>query len=363
MESETTIEQTPATVHHLIKFEVTPDQIRRMGEQYAALTFDDPERYEEGRKALATLRTTRVAIEERRKELKQSALEWGRKVDGKAKELTALIVAVEEPLKAKKLAVDEEKERAKREAAEAEKRALEEQIRKQQEEAEAKRKELLAAEERRLEEERAKLEAEKAQLAEERRVAEEKAAALRAQEEARLAEERAKLEAERERLAMEERARQAKIEQEDRAREEQARIAREAIEAEERRVEALRIEQERAEFERQATIRAEEEARARAERERIEAEERRIAELERKERERVRLEALKPDVEKVHGFAAAIRDVIRERRPEVKSEEALDAIGQALHAVMQGVDLLEDFGAVEQAPAAEGRLVGAQRAG
>lgn len=112
-----------------VKYEVTVEQIRAWGETYSALTCDTREGYEEVRLAIGTLRSTRTGIEKRRVELKKDALEYGRRVDSVAKSLTAEIEAIEEPLIAKKAAVDEAKERAKREKEAAEKAAVEAELR------------------------------------------------------------------------------------------------------------------------------------------------------------------------------------------------------------------------------------------
>lgn len=313
----------PATVTHLVRYAVTLDDIRAKGEEYAALTFDTPTDYERGRKAIAVLRTTRVGIEKRRKELKEDSLEYGRRVDAVAKELTRAIEAIEDPLKAKKQAVDDEKARAKREAEEAEQRALEAKIRAERE-----------AEERRLAEERRKLDAERAELAERQRQADAAAKAERERVEALQAAERARLDAEAERL---------KAEREALA--EAARLEREQLEADRRAVEEAKRKAEREEAERQARIRAEAEAKERAERERVAAEEARVAELERQAAIAKRLEALKPDAEKVAAFAGSIRAWMNGVvKPEVSSVIADNAIHHAIMSIERIADELEaDF--------------------
>ena len=178
-----------ATITPLVKYEVSIADIRAMGEKYALLKPDSKEGYEEVRLAIGTLRSTRVAIEARRKALKRSALDYERAVDKVAKELIAAIEAIEDPLQRAKDAVDDEKERIKREKAEAEKRELEAKVRAEQEAKEAEARAAREAEEQRLAAEKKALEAERARQAEEQR----------------------KLDAERARIAAEQRAAEERI--------------------------------------------------------------------------------------------------------------------------------------------------------
>lgn len=308
-----------ATVAPLVKYDVNEAAIAKTREECAALTCDTPHGYEAVRVAIGHLRTTRVAIEKRRVELKADALAFGRLVDSEAKRLTALIEEVEEPLKAKKALIDDEAARVKREA-EAEKlRALEAEIAANRARQEAEAKALRDAEEARLAAERKALEAERAALAEERRQAEEKAAEARAVLEAAERVEAAKREAERAKLADERRAEEERLRAARQAEEDRQRIEREAIEEERRKVGAEREKAERAEFERQAKIKAEAEAVAKAERDRLEAAER-----------QARIDALKPDVEKVRAFAQAIRELTP---PKPRSKDAKACISTAISAL------------------------------
>jgi len=75
-----------------------------------------PEAYEKTRLAVAKLRGARGKVEGRRKELKADHLAAGRRIDSVAKHLTEMIEAIEEPLAAKKKAVDDEEARRKFEA-------------------------------------------------------------------------------------------------------------------------------------------------------------------------------------------------------------------------------------------------------
>jgi hypothetical protein len=223
---------------------------------YADLGFGTPKEYAEGTKAIAHCRTTRVQVEARRKELKASSLDFGRRVDAVAKELTALIENIELPLRERKAAVDDAKERAKAEREAAERAAVEAQV-------------------------RAAREAEEARLR-----------AERAAEEARLAVERERLAAERAALA------------EQRRKEEDARAAEDAA----LRAQRERLDAERRELERErARATAEREAKAQAERERVASDEARRAEEQRVAEHARRLAELQPDLVKLAAFAGAIR--------------------------------------------------------
>ncbi len=268
----------------LVKYEVTVDQIRQWGEKYSGLEATTREGYEDVRLAIGMLRTTRVGIEKRRVDLKRDALEYGRRVDSVAKQLTTEIETIEDGLKAKKAAVDDERERIKREKEAAEKTAVEAKIKAEHE-----------AEEARL---RAEREAEEARLAaarEAQRVEAERLAAERA------AIERERAEAEAKRQETDEQARREREAEERRLAAERAQL-----EAERRAYEEARREAEHQEQLRQERIRAESEAKARAERERVEAEEARVREEERKAELARRLEALKPDADKLETYANAL---------------------------------------------------------
>lgn len=78
---------------------------------------DDKEGYAVVHEHRMRLKNYRVGIEKTRKALKDGAVQWGRVVDGEAKRLTALIEPDEARLQNMELAVDEERERQKREAA------------------------------------------------------------------------------------------------------------------------------------------------------------------------------------------------------------------------------------------------------
>lgn len=313
----------------LVKYDVTPEQIEAKKAAYAALEATTPKGYEEVRKAIGDLRTLRIAVEDRRKELKKDSLEFGRLVDGEAKRITALIEGIEEPLKLKKAVVDDEKERIRKEKEAAEKAALEAKVRAEREAEEARLKAIRDEEERRLAEERKALEAEKARLAEEKR---------KADEAARIERERVEAEqkAERDRLAAE----RAKVEAEQKAERDRLAAEQRKVEEERRRVQAEKDAADRAEFERQARIKAEAEAKAKAERDAREAEERRVAEEARKAAEAKRREEMRPDVEKVAAFADLIAAFVP---PNVTSDECVNAVNLAMKRLAHTARELRDF--------------------
>jgi chromosome segregation ATPase len=325
-----------------VTYPITEADIEATREKYGALTANTPAGYEQVRLAIADIRDMRGRVEARRKELKADALEFGRLVDAGAKKFTALLEEIEAPLKLKKAAVDEEKARKKAEEEERKRQELEAKIAAERAIEEARLKAERDAEEARLAAEREQLRLEREAI--EKAQAEERARQEEARkaQEAKLAEERAELD----RLRREEAERQrvARESEEKRQAEERAKLEAERaqLEAQRREQEERQREIERREFERQAKERAEQEARERVAREAREAEERRRAEEERAAAEAARLEGLKPDVEKLRGFAGAVRAL---KRPELSSAEAREALATAVSLLNQAVETLEDFAA------------------
>lgn len=175
-------------ITHLVRYEITVEEIRALVAPLGSLEADTKEGYEAVRQAIAKLRTTRTGIEKTRKRLKAGALAYERKVDAIAKELTAAIEPTEEALQAKKDAVDEAKERAKAEAEAEKRRVLEAE---------------LAETRKQIEAERAKLEEDKRKLAEQQAEFNRQQAEQRAREEAERAKEEAARRAEEERVRLE----------------------------------------------------------------------------------------------------------------------------------------------------------------
>lgn len=305
-----------------LEYGVTEADIEATRARYAALSADTPEGYKAVSRALMEVRGTRTAIEKRRKELKAESLEYGRMVDGHAKRITELIAEIEEPLREKKAAIDDEKVRAEREAAEAALRAEEEKAAADRAELERFR----AAEQARLQAER---EAENARIEAERQA------------------ERERHRAENERLEAE----RAKIDAERKALEEAQRAERERQEAERRKLEKeqaeLRAEQERIErekLEREAKERAEREAAERAERERLAEIERQEAEAKRQAEEEARRRAVMSDAEVVREYAKRVEKVSSDLPVGLKSQDARNAVKDARTVIYNALKPLEAFG-------------------
>jgi len=240
VEAEADFQQFTQT--SLQKFSLADAAIAKMREEYLPLKIagvNDDSGFKAVHSARMIVKNHRVQVEKVRKELKADALEYGRKVDGEAKRITAMLEPIEQHLSSEEDAYNAEKERIRNEArlkAEAEERAKREaEEARLRAEAEAEAARLKAIQDA----ENARLKAEAEKLAEERRV---------------LEAERQKIEAEKKQLADIEAARLRKIEDE--------RIAREA--AEKARIETeQRIAREAAEA--KAKTEAEEAAKKRAE--------------------------------------------------------------------------------------------------
>lgn len=271
----------------VVQYETSEEQIAKLGEECKGITFDTPANYERGRVAIGKLRGLRTAVEKKRKELKTDVIERGKNIDAVAKHFTGLIEAIEEPLLCAKKAVDDEEARLKREQERADILALEAKLKADREAAESAAKATREAEEARLTAERERLAAERAQQEEANRVA---AEAQRI---------------ERERLD----AQQAEL-----------RRQQEAIDAQRR--EAARIEAER--------IAAEQ------------AERDRVAAAAAVEAERLRLEALRPDIEKVHAFATEIM-ALSDKGPAIESIECRQALDWACSRLASIADGLLAF--------------------
>jgi hypothetical protein len=290
----------------LVQYSVSDSAIAEMRDAYMPLAIagaEDSDGFKRVHEARIRVKTTRVDIEKKRKELKEDALRWGRTVDGEAKRLTALLEPIESHLQteedgytaakeairnAERLKAEAE-ERAKREAEEARLKAEHdaevERLRVEREKLDAERKEQerqLAAQRKALDEERAKVAAEQAA----------ERARQKAEQDKIDAEARAIM-AEKKRLADIEAARLRKIEEE--------RIAAEASER-------ARIETEARIAQEAAAAKAKEEATAAA---------------------KARAEALRPDAEKLAAVADAVANV---EVPDVSSDAADSA--QAVRIVI-----------------------------
>lgn len=273
----------------LALFQPTDAAIADMAKRYMPLAIrdlDDAEGFKLVHAARMHVKACRVQVKKTRKALKADALEYGRRVDGEAARITAALDPIETHLETQEKRITDERERIKREAAEAEQRKLE---------AEAK----------------AKREAEEAA-----------AKAIRDAEEARLKVEREKIEAERRELE----AQRASAEAERRKVEAAQQAERDRLAAEQRAITEAKEKADRAEFERLAKIKAEQEARERVEREKAAEEARKIEQAAVIEAERLRIEAMRPDVEKIKAMGAVLRSI---QWPTVTSSRAIMHVAQA----------------------------------
>lgn len=283
-----------------IRFSVTDEAIRTLKKKLTGLDAKTSDGYKRVQAGIAETRMLRGNVESTRKALKEKALTYGRLVDSEAKRITGLLEEIENPLKLLKSEVDEAKQREK-EAIESARRAEIERRVKRFEELEYAINPYAVAEMSAVEYADEVVKAKDlhdALVKKREHDAAEKAEADRLERETREAE-RAELlrlraeQADRDKEAAIERqllaAKQAKID-------EQNKIEREAIEAERKAVEAKQDEIDRQESLRQGKIRDEQEA---AERSRQE----RLAEAEHAKR----MEAMKPDIQKIHAFGDVLR--------------------------------------------------------
>jgi hypothetical protein len=96
---------------------IADDVIAAAAEKFGPLTADTKEGYRDIKEAIAWCRNQRGAVEAKRKNLNEEALKWQRTVNAEAKRITSSLEAIEEPLKAKKQAVDDKVERDRAELA------------------------------------------------------------------------------------------------------------------------------------------------------------------------------------------------------------------------------------------------------
>jgi colicin import membrane protein len=305
----------------------TETAIAELREQYMSLSIAGPEdrkgflAVSEARK---DVKARRVKVEHARKALKEDALAYGRLVDGEAKRITAMLEPIEDHLQKQEDGYEAARDAIKRQAEESRKAKLQSRV----DALQAVRGAVPLAVLEALTDEQFAAELAKATEADNARKAQEEAAAkaeaerkaeadrLRKEEEARIAAERAKLEAERKAQEEAQRIEREKIKAERRKADEAAAAerakqaeAQRLIEEERRKLEAEKARLEREEFERQAKVKAEHEAREKVARE--QAEQARL-EAERKEREvaeAARREAMKPDLQRLREYIEALESV------------------------------------------------------
>lgn len=273
-----------------ITYATTVTEIMVLAKQYKGI--DARANFETARAARQHLRTLRVGIEARRKELKAEALEFGRQVDGGAKVLREAIEAIENPIDAQIKAIEQEEAKAKFEIENAERLAREQKEREEREAEEKKKADALEEERQKLAEQQRQQEIERDRLAQE-------AAAL----EVKQRRENARLEKERQALADREKA----------------------VKDAEDKVKADKEEAERAEQERVAAE---------------QAEAKRVAD---KAAALAKAAALKPDKEKLAAFATRIR-AVWSYAPSITGDEAGEALDRAQADVEDIAKRLEAFG-------------------
>lgn len=271
----------------VIRFDVTDTAIAKLKVELTGLTD-----YKAVSSGIAVVRDLRVSVEATRKALKEDSLAWGRKVDAEAKRITEALKEIEEPLKLIKQQADDAKEAAKK-AAEAARIAEVERRLKSFEDLEYSispyKVERMSDAEFCDELEKASVKFREVLAARAEAKAKAEADRLKA-----IADDAARAEAmriEREQLAAE----RKKLDAEKAERDEANRIASEAMTAER---EALKAEREaiaKADRERQVKVQAEADAK-----QRIEDEAENLK----------RLEAMKPDIEKVRAFGDVLRHLL-----------------------------------------------------
>lgn len=286
-------------IDSIITYPVTTEMIAELKTKYADLNADTPKGFEECKLARAKVRSLRTEVEKQREILKAPILKEGKRIDAAAKGYESGLLEIEEPLDKKIKAVEARKEAERKAKEDEERRKVEDDLKERAEAHERKLREEREAEEARLKAERERLAAERKKMDEEKAAAE---------EQKRI--EQARLDAERSRLAEEASRRQEKIEAEQRAEREKLEAEKRKIEQEKRQLEADRITAERKEFERQAKLKAEQEAKEKAEAERVAAEQEKERKAAAEAAELKRQEALKPDIEKVYGVMLNINALI-----------------------------------------------------
>ena len=249
------------------------------------------------------VKSLRVDVEKKRKELKADALEYGRKVDSEAKRITDLLTPIENHLEAEESIVAQEKERIIQEA-ERRKRDMIDARLKALADCECMANPATVAEmnDHTFDQLLSAGQIEFRQKQEDRA----KAEVLRIATEAKAKEDASKLAAERaelDKLRKDQEAEAARIRAEQAAAQKKIDDERRAIELEKAKAEAA--EKARVETE-QRIAKQQADAEAKKERERIAAE----AAKQKAEAERLRIEAMRPDVEKLLGVAEDVEGIV-----------------------------------------------------
>src|SRR3990167_3338643 len=102
----------------LVQFSVTDTAIAKLADLYMDLRITsvaDLSGFKAVHAARMVIKGKRVEVEKRRKELKEEALEWGRRVDGEARRIFDLLEPIEKHLEGEEEAYQEKKMEQKRE--------------------------------------------------------------------------------------------------------------------------------------------------------------------------------------------------------------------------------------------------------
>lgn len=105
----------------VVEYSITDANLEELKQKYTTIPdVYTKDGYKEAKESIAVLRTTRTGLEKARKEKNADAIAWKKKVDTEANRIKAVIVSLEEPLKAAKQEVDDKKaaEKAEKEALE-----------------------------------------------------------------------------------------------------------------------------------------------------------------------------------------------------------------------------------------------------
>lgn len=127
----TAVLEMPVEKPELIQFRKQDAAIAQLAEQYMPLRIDgisDKQGFKAVHDARMVVKNTRIAVEKKRKELKEDALRYGQAVDAEARRLTALLEPIESHLQLEEDAVVNERERIKRAAEEAKRAALQKRL-------------------------------------------------------------------------------------------------------------------------------------------------------------------------------------------------------------------------------------------
>ena len=299
----------PTTDVSVISYPVAESEIKEKSERYSDLTIggpDDKEGYRMVRAARIDMKNDRVAVENRRKELKAGALEFGKKVDSAANHLKSMISQVENELKEKEEAHQRELERIKQEEERKRKEAIDKRMRKL---IDVDGVQSVSVVENWTDDE---FQAALNKATAEKKTKDIEAEKIRKQEEAERIQRQKEQEEEEKKLAAE-RAELAK-------QQEQQRLEQERIDSERRAVEEACREAEEKERIRIAEINA-----AEAERKAIQQRQ------EEEAREKARQEAMKPDIEKILGIAEQVMGLIDSVSVSTESLPMLQRVNKRLY--------------------------------